>query len=160
MKTLDEVIEAQERCGTYPNCHFCYLHSGPMCEWIRDALHYLKEYRGRLHNLQDMMDRYEINDRNYQEAVQNCEMVQLKYQQLLNDYNDNPALTWDNLCLMVGKPVWIEYDNHLEGRKRTKFKDWEVINCILDDMCIVKGDFDYHKSELGKTWQAYRKERK
>ena len=45
MKTIDEVIEAQERCGTYPNCHFCYLHSGPMCEWIRDALHYLKEYR-------------------------------------------------------------------------------------------------------------------
>ena len=50
MKTLDEVIEAQERCGTYPNCHFCYLHSGPMCEWIQDALHYLREYRELLTN--------------------------------------------------------------------------------------------------------------
>lgn len=156
MRTLDEVIAVLSECfdNTY---NIAPLECEP--EYVEDALAYLKDYRLRLQNLQDMMDRYEVNDRNYQEAVQNCEMVQLKYQQLLDDYNDNSALTWDNLCLMVGKPVWIEYDNHLEGRKRTKFKDWEVIDCILDDMCIVKGDFDYHKSDLGKTWQAYRKER-
>lgn len=45
MKTLDEVIEAQERCLKYPNCHFCFLHAGPLCTWIRDALSYLNEYR-------------------------------------------------------------------------------------------------------------------
>ena len=152
MRTLDEVIKTLEDCEV----------RGGFFDWkygISDALHYLKEYRERLQNLQDMMDRYEINDRNYQEAVQNCEMVQLKYQQLLDDYNDNPALTWDNLCLMVGKPVWIEYDNHLKGRKRTKFKEWEVIDCVIDDMLVVKGEWDYHQSELGDTWQAYRKER-
>lgn len=150
MRSLDEVIKAIEVCRD------SYI-AGKIIK--SDALHYLKEYQERLHNLQDMMDRYEIRDRNYQEAVQNCEMVQMKYQQLLDDYNDNHALTWDNLCLMVGKPVWIEYDNHLPGRKRTKYKDWEVIDLIIEDLIIVKGDYSYQKDEFGDVWQAYRKER-
>lgn len=45
MKTIDELIEAQKRCTTYPNCHFCFLHAGPLCTWIRDVLIYLQEYR-------------------------------------------------------------------------------------------------------------------
>ena len=79
MKTLDEVIEAQERCETYPNCHFCYLHSGPMCEWIRDALQYLKWYK----ELADDSEAYA-------------------------EWKENPPLTWDELKSMEGKPVWIE----------------------------------------------------
>ena len=90
MRTLDEVIayfdnQTQQR--------HVYLTEDAE-DIYNDALHYLKEYQERLQNLQDMMDRYDIRDRNYQEAVQNCEMVQMKYQQLLDDFNDNPALTW------------------------------------------------------------------
>ena len=87
MKTLDEVIKAQERCGTYPNCHFCFLHSGPMCEWIRDALQWLKGYKAHIE-----LDR--LRDK--------CEAK-------------NDPLTWEELKSMEGKPVWVEDDFYKKG---------------------------------------------
>lgn len=74
--------------------------------------------------------------------------------------DNNVALSWHELKQMEGKPVWVEYDDHLSGRKGTKFKEWEVINCIFDDRIVTKGDWDYHKNEIGHIWQAYRKERR
>ena len=71
----------------------------------------------------------------------------------------NNPLTWDELKQMEGKPVWIEVDNHLPGRKRTKYKNWEVIDMIAEDLILVKGDYSYQKDEFGDVWQAYRKER-
>ena len=141
MRTLDEVIYHLENCAYAP--------------LTDDALHYLKEYQERLQNLQDMMDRYETNDRNYQEAVQNCEMVQLKYQQLLDDYNDNPALTWKQLKQMIGKPVWVE---------ALLYKQWVVIAYVGDDHIRFEGVNLYAPESrfyMGKNngWQAYRKER-
>ena len=144
MRTLDEVIERME--GIYGNISD---------RTKNDAVHYLKEYRERLSQLQDMMDRYEINDRNYQEAVRNCEMVQLKYQQLLDDYNDNPALTWKQLKQMTGKPVWVE---------ALLYKQWAVIAYVGDDHIRFEGVNLYAPESrfyMGKDngWQAYRKER-
>ena len=68
----------------------------------------------------------------------------------------NPAMTWEELKAMKDKPVWIEL---LNG----KWKGWDVIAGFDEDdfgvaMVTVHND-DYHKADLGKTWQAYRKER-
>jgi len=156
MKTLDEVIEAQERCSKYPDCHFCYLHSGPICGWIRDALHYLKEYRAEKANL-------EIIKGNYQDAVANCEKAENKFKSRLKALNIgtlNEPLTWEELKGMEGKPVWMEDDTG------TKFyRGWAIVlefifdgaylRYVCDDYsetCVVEAD-------LGRTWQAYRKER-
>ena len=145
MRTLDEVIEWIED----PKMAYCVYKD--------DALHYLKEYRERLQNLQDMMDRYEINDRNYQEAVWNCEMVQLKYQQLLDDFNDNPALTWQELRQMEGKPVWVE--------TTTSFRSgWYLVRDVFFEDTVYltdikRGEGVGRSMDYGKTWQAYRKER-
>ena len=144
MKTLDEVIVALEVCTSsycsHPKHGDCpYLDERNDCDTRQrklDALHYLREYREKHDEILRM-----------EEALGYCEIMA------------NPPLTWDELRTMGGKPIWVEYDDHLEGRKRTKFKDWEVIDCILDDWIVVNGEWNYHKSELGDIWQAYRKER-
>ena len=96
-----------------------------------DALHYLKEYR-KLDSL---------------DAVAFPE-------------DDNPALTWDELKTMQGKPVWVEYES-------CNRKVWAIIDCFytdafLKDQMNVALPHDYwhlEKEMMGKTWQAYRKER-
>lgn len=131
MKTLDEVIEAQERCETYPNCHFCYLHSGPMCEWIRDALHYLKEYREKRHAYEEILTDY----------------VALK--QYWAEQQANPALTWEQLKQMEGKPVWVE-----------PCKEWMLITEIETEPHIWLLSLDGMDYDMSlHEWQAYRKER-
>ena len=143
MKTLDEVITELEDEGVFP-----------------DALHYLQTYRA---DKLEWEQTRQANEERYQEAVKNCERAENKFIARLKELNIgtlNDPLTWQELQKMVGKPIWVEYDDHLEGRKRTKFKDWEVIDCILNGRIVVKGEWDYHKSELGDIWQAYRKERK
>lgn len=129
MKTLTEVIEAQERCATYPNCHFCYLHSGPICEWIRDALHYLMH-------------------------------LQEYYEMSREHHEPNPALTWDELKAMEGKPVWIDGSAICDGQ-------WAIPYCFgksgESEYVFFWGD-QYWKEDMvdsdnGVSWQAYRKER-
>ena len=146
MKTLDEVIEEVERCwnnitdgcGKCPEfrkCFFC-VSKNPTNDPLADALHYLKEYRN-------------CGQCSYADSYLRC----------TQEYRNDP-LTWEDLCLMVGKPVWIEYDDHGKGRKRTHFKEWDVIDFLSDgDMCMLS-NWTFEKDELGKTWQAYRKERK
>lgn len=166
MKTLDEVIkELQEQIDDEMNCEYS-------SNWIvskydvEDAIHYLKEYRERLSQLQNMMDRYEINDRNYQEAVQNCEMVQMKYQQLLDDYNDNRPLTWKELGTMEGRPVWVEEYDPIDDNKGWRRARWNLIQWANSEdnvIYFVNDEWDqtvYHLSDYGKTWTAYRKERR
>ena len=137
MKTLDEVIKEQERCNTYPNCHFCYLHSGSICSSIRDALHYLKAYRDGKDDLTALRAYWK-------------------------EQYDNPPLTWDELKTMKGKPVWVEW---ISGCWKGSSK-WVLINGI-DDLMIMFTAIDvamesygghFREISLGKTWQAYRKE--
>lgn len=82
-----------------------------------------------------------------------------EYAQMKLDAVKNEPLTWNELEQMDGKPVWVEYDNHLSGRKRIKYKVWDVIDWITEDLILVKGDYSYQKDEFGDVWQAYRKER-
>ena len=73
----------------------------------------------------------------------------------------NNTLTWEQLKQMEGKPVWVEYESYTP--------DWEVIENVGATRGAV-GDFTgnfiethmsiLHKEDQGKTWQAYRKERR
>lgn len=141
MKTLDEVIEAQERCSTYPNCHFCFLHSGPICEWIMDALQYLKWYK-------------ELADDSEEFA----------------EWKENPPLTWDELRTMEGKPVWVEYagggDWMLVDKMNELNNNWIQFRLKNGRLFRVSREEsvkvvyrDGHHVFQRYTWQAYRKER-
>ena len=68
--------------------------------------------------------------------------------------SENEALTWKELKRMEGKPVWVEErDCHY----------WAVIgkydSTKNHEFLCLRGLFLMDKDDLGKTWQAYRKER-
>ena len=134
MKTLDEVINELhywDTCDAFPESFYDF-------EVTTDALHYLKEYR-------------EKQDEDWRQSY-----IAVRNEILFGGEDDNPPLTWEELKQMEGKPVWIEL---LKG----KWKGWDVIGGFDEDdfgvaMVTVRGD-DYYKADLGKTWQAYRKER-
>lgn len=159
MRTLDEVIDAVENCYclTEPikGCDQCPYYGECNRDgdpYRDDVLHYLKEYRSD--QIQWEADREDWRDKweTYIEARE-------RHLDAVKELKRNDLLTWQELQQMEGKPVWMEYDNHLSGRKQTKYKDWEVIDMIEEDMIHVKGDYSYQKDEFGDVWQAYRKER-
>lgn len=85
MKTLDEVIKANECCDhgePDSRCEDCpYNGIGACCaEREFDALHYLKAFQGLSKMWNDKLDKEKAN----------------------------PALTWSDLQQMEGKPVWVE----------------------------------------------------
>ena len=144
MKSLEEVIKIFTKSfdNTY---NIVPLECEP--EYGEDALHYLKMLR-------DMTCGTSQKLRNTSQIT--CPKCHSEFV-ILPD--TNTPLTWDELKTMEGKPVWIEYDNHLSGRKRIKYKVWDVIDWVTEDLIHVKGDYSYQKDEFGDVWQAYRKER-
>ena len=101
-----------------------------------DALHYLKEFQGLLKMWNDKLDKEQ----------------------------ENPPLTWDELKQMERKPVWMEYNLHLSDKDaRSRSRMWIIVQKIMpwrqDDELIYYSGFVFGKKEIGKTWQAYRKER-
>ena len=141
MKTLDEVIKAKELCALVdygddsdrcPECPYAKKDEHGDLSFFcgdceEDALHYLREYR-KLDSL---------------DAVAFPE-------------DDNPALTWDELKQMEGKPVWMEQCNgDTKGWLLILRTNYDVINCTTKH----GNSFYLYKSSYGKTWQAYRKER-
>ena len=124
-----------------------------MVEDLTDALHYLQAFRDAKDTLEREKDRYA-------EAVRNCDKAEAKYTMLCMEYAGNDPLTWDELKQMEGKPVWVEY---IRSRKC-----WHIIRNIQvasfdgKDHDWLRVDMDgvyFDKDDLGKTWQAYRKER-
>ena len=98
-----------------------------------------------------VVNRYVLNDavnylKDYQEMLANVE---------------NEPLTWEELVLMDGKPIWIEGSSVLAH--------WMIIADIRPDcltcrgMLLCRGRFGetipLYKEDLGKTWLAYKKER-
>ena len=130
MKTLDEVLEAMTN-------EIC-LNSKADCWKVPVDLygvivHYLHEYQR-----DKQIFAYDV-------AKKNLELSER-----------NEPLTWEELRQMEGKPIWLEL---LKG----SWKGWDVVGGFTDDdfgeaMVTVRGD-DYYFADLGKTWQAYRKER-
>lgn len=118
---------------------FEYTYENDPIAWTYgvDALHYLKEYQGYLIGK-------EISEA-FDEAFTEI-------------YNNSP-LTWNELKKMEGKPVWIEHDS-----SSTKYQRW-VLVCEYTDankITIIANHLltQIMPDEYGKTWQAYRKERK
>ena len=140
MKTLDEVIKGMEDCqNMIVDCeHGCPMLKQwePECEKEYLALHYLREYR-------DAKDALEEAKKNYILAACACK--------------NNLPLTWDELRTMFHRPVWIE---------TTAKKGWNIIVSIdIADMQVIHTAHrgprlsGFSRESLGKTWQAYRKER-
>lgn len=148
MKTLDEVIKAMEWCTDLDQsgCGACPYADNEHIECYKDdALHYLKEY---------------------QELT--AKLVEL-----------NEPLTWQELQQMEGKPVWVEMVGFSLGGNAMSWKFWAIVSLCDDEIFRIVHDqfenmkvadeeqgvwnacaiWDMPKEDLGKTWQAYRKER-
>ncbi len=107
----------------------------------------------------------------YLEAVKNCKEAENKYKKLADEATDdltalraywaeqqaNPALTWDELRTMEGKPVWVE------GRTmEDEYKFWCIVGKtdVLDRYIHLREHgHNNWKDTYGDWWQAYRKER-
>lgn len=136
MKTLDEVIEANECCDhgePDSRCEDCpYNGIGSCClERESDALHYLKLLKAH------------------------CDRVQNQIEDLREEYRPNEPLSWDELKGMEGKPVWVE---------ALLYKQWAVIAYVGSDHIRFEGANLYAPESrvyMGDDngWQAYRKER-
>ena len=147
MKTLDEVIKAFEICIGY----YCSNAEHDVCPYLgesdmgcmkepeKDALHYLKDYK-RYQNTPSRIGHMALVD-------------------WFEESQKNEPLTWDELKVMEGKPVWIEWT----GSPR-----WGIVDGIYKDafgaenlvVCVPHDYLHFDKRMQGDVWQAYRKERK
>jgi len=80
------------------------------------------------------------------------------YKEMLERSDENEPLRWSDLKEMFHKPVWIETDVK---------KGWNIIASIdNDDMQVIHTAHrgpklsGFTRDDLGKTWNAYRKDRK
>lgn len=139
MKTLDEVIDAMEYEAQYNN--------GEQRDFDADALHYLKEYQG-------MQTLCEANQQKIDDAVRQRDA----HIKALAELKRNEPITWDELRQMEGKPVWVEW-----ATPRKHYREWFLLDVQGEGTIVfraVNGDSLYlSECDLGKTWQAYRKER-
>jgi hypothetical protein len=154
MKTLDEVIKANEYCDhgePDSRCEDCpYNGIGACCaERETDALHYLKELKEARNIIATAREEAKKQIEDFKADVE----YRMAY---------NPALTWDELRTMEGKPVWI--DSVPLVRRWVIIKKFHPIggNHNLFDMEVEDGAHFLRKSMgryTGAWWQAYRKER-
>lgn len=141
MRTIDEVIEELQywdTCHEYPECFYDD-------EVTRDALHYLKEF-----------NRYQNT------PSRNGHMALVDY---FDESQKNEPLTWDELKLMNGKPVWIEGTHHkhwciIKGIAKKDLSEMEYITLAYLNNKNRIVTYDRRKGNFDVTWQAYRKERK
>lgn len=134
---LPEVIERIERDSRKLKPSYAILD-------IQDAIYYLKEHK----NQQDF---YDQSIQRTTEMIDNCEKTVAEYLAV-----NNPPLTWDELKMMTGKPIWIE-DAFEKG-------EWYIIECFTDSNRFIahdrwSGDDIFRKLYMDTEWFAYRKER-
>ena len=143
MKTLDEVIDAFEWCmhDDDADCSQCPYYTGKDTDCHDrnvDTLYYLK----KLKRVEEKIEKI---------AIGNVEDTLSKI--------DNPALTWEDLKQMEGKPVWIEAESISIGVS-PYWKDWYIIKSFSDDDFMYCNDgYEWAKETQGRMWQAYKKER-
>ena len=138
MKTLNEVIKAFECCEhgePDSKCEDCPYNGIGACTLEREAngLNYLKEYQ-----------RYQ------NKPSRNGHMALVDY---FEESQKNEPLTWDELKLMEGKPVWVVVD----GKER-----WHIIKEVTNEHLILESWLPIHKCWMNHPngWQAYRLEKK
>lgn len=151
MKKLDEVIDAMERCIIPPcfDCKGCPYEDDDAEVGCRsddrdaDALHYLKTI--------------ETTENLYHDAVN--ELSKWKDE----DWKDRCLpLTWEELRMMEGKPVWVEIlsdEIDLSSRWMMVARETKAHSLPLAYTDDIGHWIFCHEDNLGKTWQAYRKER-
>lgn len=139
-KSLDELIEDlghAEPASRYGDVQI-------MVEDLTDALHYLKEFQ-RYQNTPSCSGHMALVD--YLESQK------------------NEPLTWDELKTMQGEPVWVE----IIGRTIPLDSSWGIATGGsyhtwqgVESWRLVRPGAEYSLpvAQYGKTWQAYRKERK
>ena len=177
MKTLDEVIHALEKCTDYDaECEGCPYRDdnkgGLECVMknLEEVLHYLKEYRAGKDDLERTKKMcfefvgtkmIEAEKQGRTLACPNCgdEFI------ILPERND--PLDWETLKQMEGKPVWMEefypvMEDETGATEDEGYynKHWDIIRKVYPKQIAfyVQG-MTNHKEWIGKTWQAYRKER-
>lgn len=96
--------------------------------------------------------------------VKSVALAYLKEYQSAKDEN-NPVLTWEQLKIMEGKPVWIELLNHdmWDDPSHRVDSEWWVIGEVRKDDIILAtylDEMELFEDDFGEIWQAYRKERK
>lgn len=157
MKSLEEVIEAEEICSQMDaecsRCPYKATAKGWCEEKDRDALHYLKV-------LKDILDPLKVKNISHEITCPQCNSV---IAILLPESNE--PLTWDELKAMEGKPVWVEflnYDLWTDPEHHTDGSWWVVGEVRKDDIIIAQylDEAELCEEDLGEVWQAYRKERK
>ena len=138
MNTLEEVIEiASDWTNGFDEMSI-----------EKKMLHYLKEYKN--------------TDENYKKAIAHVIEVIDHYEKMVADYLsvNNPALTWDELKLMEGKPLWVE-EYYYNGQKKSA--GWWLVDTQDDEQIVLRDQagnpwYAYFIS-MGTDWKAYRKER-
>ena len=161
MKTLDEVITALDVCTQSKGCKLCpysiYDEDGfnlyddcPSME--NDALQWLKGYKAHI-ELDKLRDKYGETSQELRNTSQiSCPKCHSEFVILPES---NPALTWDELKQMEGKPVWLE-DSNQQG-------EWVLLSGMEDDVLYFVyrtcNEYKIYRKEQGTLWQAYRKER-
>ena len=152
MKTLDEVINAYEKCIPLKiRCNECPYHEDGCPESRKqDALHYLKEYRV----VTDICHEHGIASV-WGQVLPDVEKTDWDKRLNFDNAYDNKPLDWDELRQMEGKPVWVE---------ALLYKQWAVIAYVSDGYILFEGVNLYAPESriyMGEEngWQAYRKER-
>ena len=138
MKTLNDVIDAMERCSIphYFDCKGCPYEDDDAETGCRpedrdaDVLHYLK-------------------------VLQKMQRAQPVTKGECDELYNNP-LTWQEIQQMEGKPVWVE---------RPEWKEWLLISEIDGDKCEIYFRDKWGNGVIANArnvgyWRAYRKERK
>ena len=167
MKTLEEVIKAIEYCEIKKDdCFTCPYKSDSNC-YALDALHYLKEY-------QEHMKWHAYEEHCLDNEKKTLQEKKAEFDEILTDYvalkqwwteqQENPPLTWEELKTVLGKPVWVEEYDPIDDNKGWHRCKWYLVNFVNDEyfyVCDNDGEENHFcLAEIGKTWTAYRKERK
>ena len=142
MKSIYDVINALSICGRHEKCcigcpYQAVLYPtsvGNTCRDVKndDAVYYLKQY---------IMSR------------KHFEYLEEEYYKAIVEMEKNPPLTWDEICQMAGKPIWVENDG------------WEIVDgCTSIDFTSISGAIfrrynDESYGNYGTDWNAYRKEK-
>lgn len=159
MKTLDEVIDIMEHPLYGADDGFVEIAEDD----IADALHYLKAFRDAKDALdaerERTIDAYcQWKDAKEKLEAQTIQMMWVdKHFQF--EISDNPPLDWETLKTMEGKPVWIYCLSSYKEGIPSSWTGWEVIQSFAKGWMKTTALNRWHKDDLGKTWQAYRKER-
>ena len=182
MMTLDDVIEAMERCSIphYFDCKGCPYEDDDAEVGCRsddrdaDALQYLKTYRENQQTYIENSRKAEEARERYLEAVKNCELAENKYRKLYEETSQNLRNTSQITCPKCHSEFVILPDannaltwnelRQMEGKpvwveEKGMLSIWIIIRDVTGNWLYSTDCNAYRHEDCGKIWQAYGKER-